>query len=199
MERREELLRAAARVYAQHGYRGSTTRRIADEAGVNEITIFRQFGTKDALIHEAIATCGGDAPAPSLPAVPADPVAELTAWAIKLRAHISGTRMLLRRCMSERDEHPQLIASANQGPVRAARDLASYLDRLREHGMADDEFDARMAASMLLGSVFADAMGRDVMPDAYPGSPASAVEQYVRFLLRGIGSHAVSHAQHADT
>src|ERR1051326_2984409 len=53
MERREELLRAAARVYARHGYRGSTTRRIADEAGVNEVTIFRQFGSKDALIHEA--------------------------------------------------------------------------------------------------------------------------------------------------
>jgi len=214
MERREELLRAAARVYAQHGYRGSTTRRIADEAGVNEITIFRQFGTKDALIHEAIATCGGDAPAPTLPAVPVDPVAELSAWAVKLRAHINGTRMLLRRCMSERDEHPQLIASANQGPIRAARDLAAYLERLREHGMASGEFDARMAASMLLGSVFADAMGRDVMPDVYPGSPAKAVEQYVCFLLRGIGAtlpsaassaspsaspHALSHAQHADS
>lgn len=214
MERRDELLRAAARVYAQHGYRGSTTRRIADEAGVNEITIFRQFGTKDALIHEAIATCGGDAPLPTLPAVPADPVAELSAWAVKLRAHIDGTRMLLRRCMSERDEHPQLIASANQGPIRAARELTAYLERLREHGMANDEFDARMATSMLMGSVFADAMGRDVMPDVYPWSPKAAVEQYVCFLLRGIGAavphaapparshtppHARPHAQHADT
>jgi AcrR family transcriptional regulator len=198
MERREELLRAAARVYAQHGYRGSTTRRIADEAGVNEITIFRQFGTKDALIHEAIATCGGDAPAPSLPAAPADPVAELTQWALKLRAHISGTRMLLRRCMSERDEHPQLIASANQGPIRAARDLRGYLERLRERGLVDEAFDARTAASMLIGSIFADAMGRDMMPEVYPGAHAPAVEQYVRFLLRGIGAE-VTHAQHADS
>lgn len=198
MERRDELLRAAARVYAQHGYRGSTTRRIADEAGVNEITIFRQFGTKDALIHEAIATCGGDEPVPTLPAVPVDPVAELTAWAMKLRAHISGTRMMLRRCMSERDEHPQLIASANQGPIRAARDLRAYLERLRDHAIVDDEFDARTAASMLMGSIFADAMGRDVMPDVYPGPPAKAVEQYVRFLLRGIGA-ALPQIQNADS
>lgn len=206
MERREELLRAAARVYAQHGYRGSTTRRIADEAGVNEITIFRQFGTKDALIHEAIATSGGDAHAPSLPNVPVDPVAELTAWAMMLRAHINSSRMLLRRCMSERDEHPQLIASANQGPIRATRDLRAYLERLRERSIIDDAFDARTAASMLMGSVFAEAMGRDVMPDVYPGAPAKTVEQYVRFLLRALGatvgdaeSHAVSPAQHADT
>lgn len=196
------MLRAAARVYAQHGYRGSTTRRIADEAGVNEITIFRQFGTKDALIHEAIATCGGDEHAPSLPAIPVDPVAELTGWAMKLRAHINNSRMLLRRCMSERDEHPQLIASANQGPVRAARDLRAYLERLREHAIADAEFDARTAASMLMGSVFADAMGRDMMADVYPGTPATAVEQYVRLLLRGIGAaipHTASPAQHADS
>lgn len=198
MERREELLRAAARVYAQHGYRGSTTRRIADEAGVNEITIFRQFGTKDALIHEAIATCGGGAPTASLPAVPVDPLAELTAWGMKLRGHITASRMLLRRCMSERDEHPQLIASANQGPIRAARDLRAYFDRLRDCGIVDDEFDARAAASMLMGSIFADAMGRDVMPDVYSSTPAQAVEQFVRLLLRGIGAD-VPNAQHADT
>jgi len=32
----EELLKAAATVFSQHGFRGSTTRRIADAAGVNE-------------------------------------------------------------------------------------------------------------------------------------------------------------------
>jgi AcrR family transcriptional regulator len=195
MERREELLRAAARVYAQHGYRGSTTRRIADEAGVNEITIFRQFGTKDALIHEAIATRGGDEPLPQLPAIPVDPVAELTAWGGRLRSHIATSRMLLRRCMSERDEHPQLIASANQGPIRAGRELRAYLERLREHGIVDEAFDARPAASMLMGAIFADAMSRDVMTDMYAGTPTQAIEQYVRFLLRGIGANV----QHADT
>jgi len=50
MESRERILAAAARVYAEHGFRGATTRRIAEEAGVNEITIFRQFGSKAALI-----------------------------------------------------------------------------------------------------------------------------------------------------
>ena len=53
-DHRHRILNAAARVYALHGWRGATTRRIADEAGVNEVTIFRQFGSKDALLDIAM-------------------------------------------------------------------------------------------------------------------------------------------------
>lgn len=34
--------------------RGATTRRIAERAGVNEVTMFRRFGIKSALIRAAI-------------------------------------------------------------------------------------------------------------------------------------------------
>ena len=190
MERREELLRAAARVYAKHGYRGSTTRRIADEAGVNEITIFRQFGTKDTLIHEAIASCGVSGPLLELPKVPVDPHHELQKWAGALRSHICASRSLMRRCMSERDEHPQLSASANRGPMRAAAELQGYIGRLREHGFIQDDFDARAASAMLIGTIFSDAMGRDMMPDIYPSTPAGAVEQYTTLILKAIGLSA---------
>ncbi len=187
MERREEILRAAAQVYARHGYRGSTTRRIADEAKVNEITIFRQFGTKDALIHEAIATCGEGGPPVTLPAVPADPFKELHDWAAALRAHVTASRSLIRRCMSERDEHPQLIASANRGPLRAAADLESYLRRLRHSGWTDEDFEAHAAAAMFIGTIFGDAMGRDVMPGIYPATPPRAIQYYTTLLLKAIG------------
>jgi AcrR family transcriptional regulator len=187
MERREELLRAAARVYARHGYRGSTTRRIADEAGVNEITIFRQFGTKDTLIHEAIASCGMGGPLVELPKVPANPHRELQQWAAAFRSHVCSSRSLMRRCMSEREEHPQLSASANRGPMRAASELERYFGRLRTHGFIDGEVDAKAAAAMLIGTLFSDAMGRDAMPGIYPGTPAAAVEQYTSLILRAIG------------
>lgn len=187
MERREEILRAAARVYALHGYRGSTTRRIADDAGVNEITIFRQFGTKDALIHEAIATCGGNTPPASLPEVPVDPLAELEAWAREVRSHITSNRSLIRRCMSEREEHPQLIATANQGPLRAATELRRYLGRLHDQGFVAEPFDTKAPTAMLMGTLFADSMGRDVMPGIYPGTSDHAIQQYAELLLRAIG------------
>jgi len=187
MERRTELLRAAARVYAKHGYRGSTTRRIADEAGVNEVTIFRQFGSKDALIHEAIATCGGSEELPDLPAVPHDPQTELTVWSDAVMRQLREMRELIRRCISERDEHPKLSASSNSTAPRASVQLRGYLQRLRDAGIGDRDFDVKAAAAMLMGALFSDAMGRDVMPDVFPSTPAGVTELYTRLLLRSIG------------
>ena len=52
---RDRILAAAARVYAEHGFRGTTTRRVATAAEVNEVTLFRHFGTKEALITAALS------------------------------------------------------------------------------------------------------------------------------------------------
>src|SRR5215469_7748101 len=49
-ETRERILTAAREVIARKGKRGATTREIAEVAGVNEATLFRHFGTKEALI-----------------------------------------------------------------------------------------------------------------------------------------------------
>src|SRR5580698_8019624 len=49
-ETRERILTAAREVIGRKGKRGATTREIADVAGVNEATLFRHFGTKEALL-----------------------------------------------------------------------------------------------------------------------------------------------------
>jgi AcrR family transcriptional regulator len=38
---------AALSVLAQRGYGGATTRRIAEAAGINEVTLFRDLETSD--------------------------------------------------------------------------------------------------------------------------------------------------------
>jgi AcrR family transcriptional regulator len=45
---------AALAVLAERGYAGATTRRIAEAAGINEVTLFRRFGDKRQLILAAI-------------------------------------------------------------------------------------------------------------------------------------------------
>lgn len=46
----ERVLTAAATLIAERGYGGTTTRAIAEAAGVNEVTIFRRFGTKAGVL-----------------------------------------------------------------------------------------------------------------------------------------------------
>ena len=48
--RREQILRAATRVFAEKGFRRATTREVAREAGVSEGTIYNYFEDKDALL-----------------------------------------------------------------------------------------------------------------------------------------------------
>jgi TetR/AcrR family transcriptional regulator len=48
-QRRRQLIDAARRVFAEHGFRGATTRQIATAAGVTEALIFQHFPDKDAL------------------------------------------------------------------------------------------------------------------------------------------------------
>jgi AcrR family transcriptional regulator len=46
---RIKILEAAIRLFAENGFNGTTTKQIAEEAGVNEALIFRYFSTKREL------------------------------------------------------------------------------------------------------------------------------------------------------
>jgi AcrR family transcriptional regulator len=50
----ERLLDAAMLVFARVGISGATTREIAKEAGVNEVTLFRNFQNKQGLLSEVL-------------------------------------------------------------------------------------------------------------------------------------------------
>jgi AcrR family transcriptional regulator len=48
--RREQIVEAATRVFAEKGFRRATTREVAREAGISEGTIYNYFEDKDALL-----------------------------------------------------------------------------------------------------------------------------------------------------
>jgi AcrR family transcriptional regulator len=48
-ERRQQLVRVAMKLFSQRGFRGTTTKEIAQAAGVSEAMVFRHFATKEEL------------------------------------------------------------------------------------------------------------------------------------------------------
>lgn len=187
MDTRTTILEAAAKVFSQHGFRGSTTRRIADAAAVNEVTIFRYFGSKAALLQEAVKGMNICSPENSLPMEPADPLTELTTWSNMLVRHLVSRSSVIRKCMGEMEERPELAARAAEAPTRATTELCDYLARLRATGFASKDFDAQVAASMLIGALFHDSMGRQIMPGIYPKPASRAPGRYAEFILQAIG------------
>jgi AcrR family transcriptional regulator len=187
MNRRNEILAAAAEVFAQHGFRGSTTRRIAEAAGVNEITIFRQFGSKEALLREAMMHMTESAGLAELPEIPADPERELTEWSESFIQHLRLRSPIIRKTMGEIEERPEMSECASTVPIRASNELCKYLVALRRQGRTAEKFDATTAAAMLMGALFSDAMGRGMMPDVFPQPQEKAAHMYTVLLLRALG------------
>ncbi|HKY99018.1 MAG TPA: helix-turn-helix domain-containing protein [Gemmatimonadaceae bacterium] len=187
MDTRTAILNAAVQVFSQHGFRGSTTRRIADAAEVNEVTIFRYFGSKEALLQEAINSSESRSNILPLPHDPVDPERELSDWAGAVVAHLKGRRGVIRKCMGEIEERPELTARAAEFPTRATHELCTYFDRLKDLGFTRDEFNPTVASAMFIASLFHDAMSREMMPEIFPEPEDTAPASYARMVLRAIG------------
>ncbi|MDD5467091.1 MAG: TetR/AcrR family transcriptional regulator [Anaerolineales bacterium] len=97
---RQRMLRAAMKLFTQLGYEQASTRAIAEAAGVNEVTLFRHFGNKKALLmacveaHNAVgfaatfeAEISGD--------YPADIQMMAERQVADMRANVATLRMLL--------------------------------------------------------------------------------------------------------
>lgn len=61
-ERREQILRVAIKLFSLNGFRGTTTKKIAEQSGVSEAMVFRHFATKDELYSAILdqKSCGID-------------------------------------------------------------------------------------------------------------------------------------------
>ena len=184
---RERILEAAARVYAKHGFRGATTRLIAIEAGVNEVTLFRTFGSKGALLEAVLGPHHAKTAPPELTTDPTDPRAELTEFVKRSLDRIREMRPMLVHSMGELDERPEAAEFACRGRRVAHDTLTSYLERLKERGLADPDFDVEASAVMLTGTVMSDAIARSFVPDVYPPIEEAA-ERYVGCFLHMIGA-----------
>jgi AcrR family transcriptional regulator len=76
-QRRQQILEAAAELFAQRGFAGTTTKEIASAVGTSETVLFRLFPTKDSLYAAILEQCV--------------PLAHVEGWLEELR-QIAATR-----------------------------------------------------------------------------------------------------------
>jgi AcrR family transcriptional regulator len=187
MDIRDRILDAAKKVYAQHGFRGATTRLIAIEAGVNEVTLFRTFGSKAALFEALMQAHVAASPIPDLPDIPIDAEREMTEWCGAVLHHLRENRSLIRTSFGEIEDRPAAAVSMCEGPNCAGAILSGYANRLQSMSIAAADADTSTAVAMLMSSMIGDAISRDVMPSAFPQPESEAPARYVRVFMRALG------------
>jgi AcrR family transcriptional regulator len=180
----DKILDVTCRIFAEAGYLGTTTRRIAQEAGVNEVTVFRHFGSKDALIREAL-TGSGSRTRPVLDLDAPDVGAELYRWGLAVFYHYYEHRNLIRRLMGEMVERQELGACVAEDSGREFSQLVGFFRALQGRGLIVADLCAEAAAGMLLSSLLTNALWRDVWPNV--PDPEENVRHYVDLALRAVG------------
>ena len=149
-ERREALLSAAMRVLDRDGMRGLTYRSVAREAGVSHGLVRHHFGTRDALIHEAVL----DLAERSLQST------RLESGTGRLEDLGAGTSRMITDAQNLPGVDYELVLEARRRPELAPAVHAlydRYLDATRREldriGLADDEPLVRLVFAALDGLV----------------------------------------------
>ncbi len=187
---RTRILAAAARVFAREGLTGATTRAIAREAGVNEVTLFRLFQSKARLLAAVVGqNFGGSARKGAPPAASADLRADLTALARDYDRLLTDNLPLARTMVGEihhhHRTHERQVFRAVFQPVKSA--LVGRLEVAQRRGELPKAVPAALLADLLTGMLFTGVLRRSAR-DLRPGYSAAAyLRAAVGLVLAGAG------------
>ncbi len=184
----QRILNAAIRLFTEQGYAATTTRQIANAAGVNEVTLFRHFGTKEALFQEAIQA---NSAVPQMTSalksrLTGEPEHDLTLIGSQFFKTMLERRKAILMTLWEAERQPEIRPLVANIPAAQGKILASYLEKQMEAGKLGG-VDPRSAAQAFLGMFMAYAINRSLMPpEAQQTPPEIIVKQFVRLFLKGI-------------
>jgi AcrR family transcriptional regulator len=197
--RKRAIVETAMPLFARKGFSRTTTKELAEQAGVSEALLYRHFPTKAAL-YEAIQQlgCQVDPALEQLNALPPS-TATLTEMVQAMFQHIvfgafddPGTSKIRQRLMLqsllEDGEYARLLLSRVAGQCLAIFEASMAASRragdLGGPGMSPMNafwFAGHVAAQIAHGRL----PGNEVIP--YTGTIEAVTADAIRFCLRGIG------------
>jgi len=212
-ERRLQIAEVAMRLFSERGFRGTTTKEIAQAAGVSEAIIFRHFATKEELYTAIIdfKGCGGAGASPAAgrpedhavldeirgcvaEAMEAsDDLAVFQGAALHMLDHHQADPDFLRLLMYIALENHSLGQVFWDRNVRVLYEfLGDYIRRRRREGAFRD-VDPYAAVRVFLGSVIHHSLvnllwDKDPARRIFRVTNEEAARQFAEILLRGIAA-----------
>ncbi len=189
VETQTRILEAAKKLFARRGYDGTTTRDLAQAAGVAEGTIFRHFESKKAILIE-VATQGWVE-------LLTDLLTELSEMgSYKAIAQVMKKRMLnlhknadlLRVCFLEAQFHPDLRQQIQTDVIVKMTDVAeAFFQTAMDQGIYR-RMNPRVVAQVFLGMFTVAGFSQDsIIPDgASPQAFIEMAEGMADIFLNGV-------------
>jgi AcrR family transcriptional regulator len=203
-QRRAAIIKAVRRVFAEKGFHGTTTRELANSAGVSEALLFKHFPNKEALFSAMQVSCCNDRDNGTVGRLKSlEPSAStlvlLVHWIVShmIEGRRNGsdeddqdvlqTRLLLRSLTEDGEFARHFLRG---GPSQGARKLEECIKAAIAAGDAL-EGPVRPALSGWFAQHLAAMIKIHLLPSKpvvdYNLSQQKLVEQAVWFILRGMG------------
>lgn len=154
----DKLILAAIDLIAEQGYDGTTTKEIAAAAGVSEVTLFRHFGSKQALLVAAFERYhyAGEMTKLFNERLTWDVRTDLLLIGRTYHAIMNRNRKLLNIAHKGGSRLPEeVLKHASQHPIQLKKLLMNYFSTLLEQGKiapVDPEITAMSFMFMNLGA-----------------------------------------------
>ena len=181
---RTRILAATKEVYETNGTRGTTTRLVAERAGVNEATIFRHFGSKQALlVAMREQSCGVAVFESVMAALSGDVARDLRTMADLLVERMRAQRSLMCISLAEDAAGEERMTDPEwRGPQRILQRLGDFFRIHAERG--DVKGDPHRLAVFFMGILFSYVVARRLWDSDNPSAPD--IDFIVTTFLNGV-------------
>jgi AcrR family transcriptional regulator len=186
-ETRQKIISAAAEVGSKVGYSKATTKIIAKAAGVNEVTLFRHFGSKENLFSAAIEQYGGPALVPIIQSqFTGDYRTDLNMVGNFFLDIMVARKEMLHLMLCESANIPEVRTVLARNPRELRQMLAQYLRSQMEKGVIKEQHP-EVLAQAFLGMFFAYAISLNILDEAISPqiSNSDLVAQFVDVFIAG--------------
>jgi TetR/AcrR family transcriptional repressor of mexJK operon len=178
---RQRILEAAARVFAEQGYARATTRALAAAAGVNEVTLFRRFGSKQNLFAAVIDEYAASAMTSTLEAqLTGEYRQDLLTMGNHLMQLLFERGDAVRLMLCEATHFPEVRQVLAHNPRQLRQVLARYLERQIRQGRVRPLHPEAMAQAFW-GMFFAYGISLGIL--AEPVSPEIPADELVTHFV----------------
>jgi AcrR family transcriptional regulator len=183
---KQKIIQAASALFAEKGFAGTTTRSIAELAEVNEVTIFRHFGTKDNLAKTIMDQYGGPAIAKDIEKrFSGDYIQDITMIGQIMMKIMTERNDAIRMAICEAGNFPEFQEVAAENPRQLRRMLARYLQSQMDVGVIHPGH-AEIMAQAFLGMFFSYVVLEGFLSDTLQPevSPKQVAEQFTALFIR---------------
>jgi AcrR family transcriptional regulator len=181
---KELLLQATLKLISEKGYLGTTTREIAKEAGVTEITLFRNFGSKELLFEEVLKTYTFLPKLKELlPELEGLPIEEaLTLIATRLLLSLKERKAMIKIMYQEVTSYPVKIREVyNKFTEEVRAILANFIRTLQERGSLRKDISPEVVARVYLAIFISYFRQEEIMRTG--GMKKQNMEKYVQEVI----------------